>query len=197
MNSVRFYTNSKPRRDEDQGHRDDIRQSVEDYRRKIRFKQVKFSIIVLAWQSAILVLRLLYDVVDCRHSKSTLHSMLVIEYNGHMVSRSSKRPGPGPGAELEHMARITTFIIVFISIFCGWPCLLHFMAGFAKTGVVLSSVTGCLVFQSSIILRALICLAVTGAKLQFSLHDLTEAVLVTASFHIRNKTFRVLSADFI
>ena len=65
---------------------------------------------------------MLYDVVDCRHSKSTLHSMLVIEYNGHMVSRSSKRPGPGPGAELEHMARITTFIIVFISIFCGWPC---------------------------------------------------------------------------
>ena len=112
--------------------------------------------------------------------------MLVIEYNGHMMSRSSKRPGPGPGAELEHMARITTFIIVFISIFCGWPCLLHFMAGFAKTGVVLSSVTGCLVFQSSIILRALICLSVTGAKLQFSLHDLTEAVLVTASFHIRN-----------
>ena len=56
MNSVRFFTNSKPR-DEDQGHRDDIRQSVEDYRRKIRFKQVKFSIIVLAWQSAILVLR--------------------------------------------------------------------------------------------------------------------------------------------
>ena len=71
MNSVRFYTNSKPRRDEDNGHRDDIRQSVEDYRRKIRFKQVKFSIIVLAWQSAILVLRLLYDVVDyCRHFKS-------------------------------------------------------------------------------------------------------------------------------
>ena len=123
--------------------------------------------------------------------------MLVIEYNGHMVSRSSKRPGPAPGAGLEHMARITTFIIVFISIFCGWPCLLHFMAGFAKTGVVLSSVTGCLVFQSSIILRALICLAVTGAKLQFSLHDLTEAVLVTASFHIRNQTFRVLSDDFI
>ena len=63
MNSVRFYTNSKPRRDEDPEHRDDIKQSVEDYRRKIRFKQVKFSIIVLAWQSAILVLRLLYDVV--------------------------------------------------------------------------------------------------------------------------------------
>ena len=81
--------------------------------------------------------------------------------------------------------RITTFIIVFISIFCGWPCLLHFMAGFAKTGVVLSSVTGCLVFQSAVVLRALICLAVTGDRLQFSLHDLTEAVLVTASFHIR------------
>ena len=59
------------------------------------------------------------------------------------------------------------------------------MAGFAKTGVVLSSVTGCLVFQSAVVLRALICLAVTGDRLQFSLHDLTEAVLVTASFHIR------------
>ena len=185
MSSVRFYTNSKPRAraDEDQGHRDDIRQSVEDYRRKIRFKQVKFSIIVLAWQSAILVLRWLY-VVDCGDFKFSFHSMLLIEYNGQIASRSSRRPGPG--AELEHMARITTFIIVFISIFCGWPCLLHFMAGFAKTGVVLSSVTGCLVFQSSIILRALICLAVTGTKLQFSLHDMTEAVLVTASFHIRN-----------
>ena len=34
-----------------------IRQSLEDYRRKIRFKQVKFSIIVLTWQSAIMVLR--------------------------------------------------------------------------------------------------------------------------------------------
>ena len=78
--------------------------------------------------------------------------MLLIEYKGQMVSRS-KRLGAGPGAELEHMARITTFIIVFVSIFCGWPCLLHFMAGFAKTGVVLSSVTGCLVFQSSVILR--------------------------------------------
>ena len=59
------------------------------------------------------------------------------------------------------------------------------MAGVAKTGVVLSSVTGCLVFQSAVVLRALICLAVTGDRLQFSLHDLTEAVLVTASFHIR------------
>ena len=188
MSSVRFYTNSKPRRDEDQEHRDDIRQSVEDYRRKIRFKQVKFSIIVVAWQSAILVLRWLY-VVDCGDFISSVHSMLLIEYNGQMASRSSRRPG-GPGAELEHMARITTFIIVFISIFCGWPCLLHFMAGFAKTGVVLSSVTGCLVFQSSVILRALICLAVTGTKLQFSLHDMTEAVLVTASFHIRKVAFR-------
>ena len=34
-----------------------VRQSLEEYRRKIRFKQVKFSIIVLAWQVAILILR--------------------------------------------------------------------------------------------------------------------------------------------
>ena len=52
MSSVRFYSSAKPGRDEDEDTR-----SVEDYRRKIRFKQVKFSIIVLAWQSAILVLR--------------------------------------------------------------------------------------------------------------------------------------------
>ena len=67
--------------------------------------------------------------------------MLLLEYNGHIKPRANQ-VGAGAGAELEHMARITTFIIVFISIFCGWPCLLHFMAGFAKTGVVLSSVTG-------------------------------------------------------
>ena len=52
MSSVRFYSSAKPGPDEDEDTR-----SVEDYRRKIRFKQVKFSIIVLAWQSAILVLR--------------------------------------------------------------------------------------------------------------------------------------------
>ena len=109
-------------------------------------------------------------------------SMLLLEYNGHLRPQNAH---VGAGAELEHMARITTFIIVFISIFCGWPCLLHFMAGFAKTGVVLSSVTGCLVFQSAVILRGLIFIIVTKNKLQFSLHDLTEAVLVTASFYIR------------
>ena len=107
-------------------------------------------------------------------------SMLLLEYNSQLVPLDHRG-----SRELEHMARITTFIIVFISIFCGWPCLLHFMAGFAKTGVVLSSVTGCLVFQSSLIIRALTNLAVNGSKLQFSLHDLTEATLVTASFHIR------------
>ena len=107
-------------------------------------------------------------------------SMLLLEYNSHLVPLDNHSD-----RELEHMARITTFIIVFISIFCGWPCLLHFMAGFAKTGVVLSTVTGCLVFQSSLILRALTNLAVNGSKLHFSLHDLTEATLVTASFHIR------------
>ena len=31
--------------------------------------------------------------------------------------------------ELEVMAKITTFLVVFVAIFCGWPCLLHFMAG--------------------------------------------------------------------
>ena len=107
-------------------------------------------------------------------------SMLLLEYNSQLVPLDHHGD-----RELEHMARITTFIIVFISIFCGWPCLLHFMAGFAKTGVVLSSVTGCLVFQSSLIIRALTNLAINGSKLQFSLHDLTEATLVTASFHIR------------
>ena len=78
-------------------------------------------------------------------------SMLLLEYNGHLRPQNAH---VGAGAELEHMARITTFIIVFISIFCGWPCLLHFMAGFAKTGVVLSSVTGCIIiyFQTSLFL---------------------------------------------
>ena len=60
--------------------RDNIRQSVEDYRRKIKFKQVKFSIIVLAWQSEILVLRWLY-VVDYGHFKSNVSSMLLITTN--------------------------------------------------------------------------------------------------------------------
>ena len=74
------------------------------------------------------------------------------------------------------MAKITTFLVVFVAIFCGWPCLLHFMAGeqlqiciffkdqhqaflskgFARTGAVLSSVTGCLVFQSGLMLRCTI-----------------------------------------
>ena len=159
MNNIRF--NREGRRQDLRSEQ--VRQSLEDYRRKIRFKQVKFSIIVLTWQVAILVL-----------------SMLLLEYNGQLVPLDNHSD-----RELEHMARITTFIIVFISIFCGWPCLLHFMAGFAKTGVVLSSVTGCLVFQSSLIIRALTNLAVNGSKLHFSLHDLTEATLVTASFNIR------------
>ena len=34
--------------------------------------------------------------------------------------------------ELEVMAKITTFLVVFVAIFCGWPCLLHFMAGEPK-----------------------------------------------------------------
>ena len=100
MSSVRFYTNSKPRRDEDQEHRDDIRQSVEDYRRKIRFKQVKFSIIVLAWQSAILVLRLLY-VVDCGDFIS-LCSQYVVDRvqrpDGVPVLQEAGGPGGGAGA---------------------------------------------------------------------------------------------------
>ena len=44
-----------------------VRQSLEDYRGKIRFKQVKFSIIVLAWQFAILILRFVSHVVTLRH----------------------------------------------------------------------------------------------------------------------------------
>ena len=34
----------------------------------------------------------------------------------------------------EHPAKVMTFMVVFVSVFCGWPCLLHCMAGFAKTG---------------------------------------------------------------
>ncbi len=34
----------------------------------------------------------------------------------------------------EHPAKVMTFMVVFASVFCGWPCLLHCMAGFAKTG---------------------------------------------------------------
>ena len=128
--------------------------------------------------------------------------MLLLEYNPKIPKTQVSNAGPRGGAEVEHMARITTFIIVFISIFCGWPCLLHFMAGFAKTGVVLSSVTGCLVFQTAVILRALTWIAVHGTKHEFSLHDLTEAVLVTASFHIRynntnNLHIGVISKSFI
>ena len=100
----------------------------------------------------------------------------VVPLDGHVENR------------LEHSARITTFIITFVSIFCGWPCLLHFMAGFARTGVVLSSVTGCLVFQSAVLVRAAIVRSLTGQRHQISLHDLTEAVLVTASFNIRHPT---------
>ena len=138
------------------------RQHLEDYRRKIRFKQVKFAIVVVFWQMFIIVL-----------------GMLLLDYSPELVPMEGRR-----GMELEHMARITTFLIIFVSIFCGWPCLLHFMAGFARTGVVLSSVTGCLVFQSALIIRASISMGITGQKHQINLHDLTESVLVTASFHI-------------
>ena len=53
MNNIRF--NREGRRQDLRSEQ--VRQSLEDYRRKIRFKQVKFSIIVLTWQVAILVLR--------------------------------------------------------------------------------------------------------------------------------------------
>ena len=53
MNNIRF--NRGGRRQDVRSEQ--VRQSLEDYRRKIRFKQVKFSIIVLTWQVAILVLR--------------------------------------------------------------------------------------------------------------------------------------------
>ena len=53
MNNIRF--NRGVRRQDVRSEQ--VRQSLEDYRRKIRFKQVKFSIIVLTWQVAILVLR--------------------------------------------------------------------------------------------------------------------------------------------
>ena len=53
MNNIRF--NRGGRRQDVRSEQ--VRQSLEDYRRKIRFKQVKFSIIVLSWQVAILVLR--------------------------------------------------------------------------------------------------------------------------------------------
>ena len=56
MSNVRFLTdhNSSGRGND---FSDSIKQNLEDYRRKIRFKQVKFSIVVLAWQSALIVLR--------------------------------------------------------------------------------------------------------------------------------------------
>ena len=53
MNNIRF-----DRRGNRQDMRSEqVRQSLDDYRRKIRFKQEKISIIVLTWQVAILVLR--------------------------------------------------------------------------------------------------------------------------------------------
>ena len=51
-NNVRNTTNQS-----DVQSSENIKQNLEDYRRKIRFKQVKFSIIVMAWQAGILVLR--------------------------------------------------------------------------------------------------------------------------------------------
>ena len=62
MNSVRFSNHNAGRRNEDNiearaGLNENIKQNLEDYRRKIRFKQVKFSIIVLSWQAAILIMR--------------------------------------------------------------------------------------------------------------------------------------------
>ena len=131
-------------------------QDLEVYRRKARFKQVKFGVVVLGWQGLLFVL-----------------AMLLLKND------------PGQSSpELLVMAKITTFLVVFVAIFCGWPCLLHFMAGFARTGVVLSSVTGCLVFQSALLLRATLNLAYTGERRSVDLHDMTEAVLVTASIHV-------------
>merc|ERR1711976_458643 len=96
MSNFRFNTNDTRRKYSNVNNHDitfdsTIKQSLEDYRRKIRFKQVKFSIIVLTWQAAILIL-----------------SMLLLEYNGHIKPRANQ-VGAGAGAELEHMARITTF----------------------------------------------------------------------------------------
>ena len=68
------------------------RQHLEDYRRKIRFKQVKFAIVVVFWQMFIIVL-----------------GMLLLEYSPELVPMEGRR-----GMELEHMARITTFLIVFV-----------------------------------------------------------------------------------
>ena len=63
------------------------RQHLEDYRRKIRFKQVKFAIVVLAWQmSIVIVLSMLLweyssDLVPMGGAKGTLAGTLGQDHN--------------------------------------------------------------------------------------------------------------------
>ncbi|XP_023338213.1 uncharacterized protein LOC111708931 [Eurytemora carolleeae] len=131
-------------------------QSIEEYRAKRRFKQVKLGIVVIVWQLV-----------------NMLVILSIVEYRNQ------------PQSPVEQSAEIMTFMVVFVSVFCGWPCLLHCMDGFAKTGVVLSVVNGCLAFQTSIILRGLSFILLRGtSKFDIELHDLTEALLATNSFHI-------------
>ena len=78
-------------------------------------QQVKFGVVVVSWQAALLVLGMVllrWDILAQKH------------YNRRGVHTS--------GNELEVMAKLTTFLVVFVAIFCGWPCLLHFMAGRTK-----------------------------------------------------------------
>ena len=72
---------------------------------------------VVSWQAALLLLGML--LLRWRTSSKTTFAW--IRRGLHTSSN-----------ELEVMAKITTFLVVFVAIFCGWPCLLHFMAGEAR-----------------------------------------------------------------
>ena len=65
MSNIRFH---RARREEEQ-----VRQSLDDYRRKIRFKQVKFSIVVLTWQVTIMILRFVNTIT---HDETYLANLL-------------------------------------------------------------------------------------------------------------------------
>ena len=80
-------------------------------------QQVKFGVVVVSWQAALLLLGML--LLRWRTSSKTTFAW--IRRGLHTSSN-----------ELEVMAKITTFLVVFVAIFCGWPCLLHFMAGEAR-----------------------------------------------------------------
>ena len=89
-------------------------------------QQVKFGVVVVSWQAALLLLGMLL----LRWKTFSKPKTSTSAWNRRGLHTSSN--------ELEVMAKITTFLVVFVAIFCGWPCLLHFMAGETKYSPFLS-----------------------------------------------------------